>query len=85
MSLAGGSHYKDLSPEPINVIKGWLSCEEYEGYLRGNVVKYIGRYKLKGGVADLRKAKDYLEEMINHVGDQGDSAREIPSETVPGS
>ena len=33
-------------------------------FLQGNVIKYVTRYKLKGGVEDLRKARQYLTWMI---------------------
>lgn len=61
----GGSHYTDLGIQPIEVTRAWLTEEEYAGYLRGNIIKYIGRYKGKGGRRDLEKAKDYLEELID--------------------
>jgi len=34
------------------------------GYFEGNVVKYISRWRKKGGVADLEKAKHYVELLI---------------------
>lgn len=44
--------------------KDWieLGCtdEEYRGYLKGNVLKYTFRYKYKGGMQDLEKAKVYM-------------------------
>jgi len=33
-------------------------------FCEGNIVKYITRYKLKGGMEDLKKAKWYLEKLI---------------------
>lgn len=33
-------------------------------FLEGNIMKYVFRWKRKGGLADLNKAKDYLEELI---------------------
>lgn len=51
-------HY-DLAIEPIDyIVKNNL------GYLEGNVVKYISRYKLKNGVEDLKKAQQYLTWLI---------------------
>ena len=41
-----------------------MSEYEFLGYLRGNVIKYISRYKDKGGVEDLRKAQHYLTKLI---------------------
>ena len=34
------------------------------GYLEGNIVKYVSRWKDKGGVDDLRKAQHYLTKLI---------------------
>jgi len=34
------------------------------GYLEGNVIKYVTRYKNKGGIEDLRKAQHYLTKLI---------------------
>ena len=61
----GGDHYKKLSPQPIDLLKSWLSHDEYAGFLRGNVIKYLARYKEKGGVQDLEKAQQYLEWLID--------------------
>lgn len=59
----GGSHYqKDI--QPWDYMKAVMSEYEFLGYLRGNVIKYISRYKDKGGVEDLRKARHYLDKLI---------------------
>ena len=34
------------------------------GYFEGNIIKYVSRWKSKGGVEDLRKAKHYIEKLI---------------------
>jgi hypothetical protein len=41
-----------------------MTPEEFEGYLRGNVIKYISRYPEKNGVEDLMKAQHYLAKLI---------------------
>ena len=41
-----------------------LTPEEYKGFLRGNVYKYVKRYEDKNGVEDLRKAIVYIEKLI---------------------
>jgi len=52
----GGSHYKRYAIQPIEyTVANGLS------YLAGNVVKYVTRYKDKGGAEDIRKAIHYLE------------------------
>jgi len=48
---------------------GKIQCWDYiisqnMGFLEGNVVKYITRYKTKNGLADLEKAKHYIEKLI---------------------
>lgn len=35
-------------------------------FVEGNVVKYVVRWRKKGGLDDLRKAKEYLERLIAH-------------------
>lgn len=50
----GGTHYTDLPHQPLDLIAG-LDLD----FFQGNVVKYLTRYKFKGGTADLRKAADY--------------------------
>ena len=34
------------------------------GYLAGNIIKYVTRYKDKNGVEDLKKARHYLDKLI---------------------
>ena len=55
----GGSHYKDLEIQPVEYIHA-----NGIGYMEGNVIKYITRWKAKGGIADLEKAKHYIELLI---------------------
>lgn len=56
------AHYASLRPEPIDVIEGWNL-----GPHEANIVKYISRWKVKGGARDLRKARWYLERLIARV------------------
>lgn len=53
-------HYADKEIEVIDYIADTLTPEQYEGYCIGNVIKYISRYRHKGGVEDLKKAQVYL-------------------------
>ena len=57
----GGSHYKDLAIQPIDYI-----IQNNLGYIEGNIIKYVTRYKNKNGVEDLRKARHYLEMLIEN-------------------
>jgi len=52
----GGSHYKDMPCQPVN----FITCNNL-GFCEGNAIKYICRYKKKGGVQDLDKAIHYLQ------------------------
>lgn len=54
-----GSHYQSLSPQPWDVSVAWNL-----GFLEGNILKYLARYKVKGGIDDLRKARHYLDKLI---------------------
>jgi len=53
-------HYKHFKIQPIDYI-----TENGMDFLEGNIIKYVSRYKHKGGVEDLRKAKNYLEWLID--------------------
>lgn len=54
------SHYSG-EVECIDAIKSCMTAEEFQGFLRGNCMKYLWRYKVKGGMDDLGKAGVYLE------------------------
>ena len=55
----GGRHYIEKPIQPWDYI-----IANKLGYLEGNIVKYVSRYKEKGGVEDLIKASHYLEKLI---------------------
>lgn len=62
------SHYTQGGIECIEAIKASMSTEEFLGYLKGNVEKYLWRYQHKDDpVKDLRKASWYLDMLIRHV------------------
>jgi len=58
------SHYTEGGLECIEAIEAQLTPEEYRGYLKGNIAKYIWREKHKGGTESLKKANWYLERLI---------------------
>jgi hypothetical protein len=60
----GGSHYKDKTIQPWTAMESWMTPEQFEGFLRGNVIKYIARYKDKDGLRDVLKARHYLERLL---------------------
>jgi hypothetical protein len=54
-----GSHYKELPIQPVEYIYA-----NKIGYFEGNVIKYVTRWKEKGGIKDLEKAKHYIDLLI---------------------
>jgi hypothetical protein len=55
----GGDHYARNSIQPWD----YIVANEL-GYLEGNIVKYITRWRHKGGVDDLKKVIHYAEKLI---------------------
>ncbi len=58
------SHYTFGDIEVIDYIRDKLTPTEFQGYCEGNVLKYVSRWRHKGGVEDLKKAQMYLGWMI---------------------
>jgi hypothetical protein len=56
----GGSHYKKYKIQPVEFI-----IKNNIGFVEGNILKYVLRFKEKGGVSDLEKAKHYIELLID--------------------
>ncbi len=61
------THYGKGKIECIEYIRDFLTREEYIGYLRGNIAKYLHRWRYKNGLEDLHKARWYQDELINVV------------------
>lgn len=57
------SHYNTGKVETIKILKDFLTDEEYKGFLKGNIIKYLHRYEHKNGIEDLDKASWYLNEL----------------------
>lgn len=55
----GGDHYSKMKIQPIDFITA-----NGIGYIEGNIIKYVCRYKSKNGVEDLKKAQHYLQMLI---------------------
>ncbi len=58
-------HYIKGGLEVIDILQAKLSHEALIGYITGNILKYIFRYQDKNGVHDLKKARWYLEKLID--------------------
>lgn len=57
-------HYQKYKLEMFDNMQNSMTHEEFTGYLKGNVMKYLARYKDKSGVEDLNKAKRHIEKLI---------------------
>lgn len=61
-------HYMAGGIETIDIIKAKMSKDEYLGFLKGNVIKYVTRAGQKGILSDetkdLKKAQFYLNLLV---------------------
>lgn len=55
----GGNHYKDMPIQPVEYIH-----KNGIGYFEGCVIKYVSRWRKKNGVEDLKKARHFLDLLI---------------------
>lgn len=63
------AHYTAGGIECIDAIKAALhGLDGYEGFLAGNAIKYLWRWKAKGGKTDLKKAVFYINRLTTEVG-----------------
>ena len=60
------NHYCKGGVECLYAIKAALG-DKYEGFLAGNVLKYVYRYPDKNGVEDCKKARFYLDKLIQEL------------------
>ena len=58
-----GDHYKTQTVQTWDYI-----AANGIGYFEGNVIKYVSRWKQKGGIDDLKKAAHYLQKLIEIEG-----------------
>jgi len=55
----GGDHYKSMAIQPIEFIHA-----NGIPFAEGNVIKYVARWRAKNGIADLEKARHFLDLLI---------------------
>lgn len=60
-------HYNTGKIEVIKIMEDQLNAEEYRGYIKGQVIKYITRERHKNGLEDLKKAYWYLGRLIRKM------------------
>lgn len=61
------AHYNAGKIEVIAIQEDQLTSEEYRGYIKGQVIKYITRERHKNGLEDLKKARWYLDRLIKKL------------------
>ena len=61
----GGDHYRECGIQPVQFIEA-----NGLGFCEGNVIKYVTRHRAKGGAADLRKARHYIDLLLEIVYDE---------------
>lgn len=60
-------HYNINGMETIDLVKQSMSQDEFKGYLKGNILKYVSRYRHKHPAEpkkDLLKAQWYLNKLL---------------------
>lgn len=58
-SQIGGGHYKTKAIQPVEYVHA-----NGLGFIEGSVIKYVTRWRDKGGFSDLEKAKHFIELLI---------------------
>lgn len=67
MDAINPEHYKKGGIECVEAIKASMSDLEFQGYLKGNVLKYMWRFRHKKGIEDLQKAEWYNKRLIDEL------------------
>jgi hypothetical protein len=62
----GGSHYKDMPIQPAEYIH-----KNGIGFIEGSIIKYVSRWKKKDGLRDLKKARHFLDLLIEMTEERG--------------
>ena len=76
-------HYTTGGVECIEAIKASMTPPEFEGYLKGNCLKYLWRYRNKDGVVSLQKCEWYLKRLIAELAAAAESSRKQPANETP--
>lgn len=61
----GGDHYKKHGDhQPWDVLRSWLTPEEYRGYMKGTMIVYLARERDKAGDLDIKKVAHYGQKFV---------------------
>jgi hypothetical protein len=76
-------HYQTGQQQPIEYMENSFTQEEYDGFCKGNIIKYVSRFRSKNGLEDLKKAQTYLQFLIDtYKEEELDKAEERILETL---
>ena len=76
----GGGHYKDCPIQPIE----YCMVNKLD-HCQSNVIKYVTRFRDKGGLEDLLKARHYIDLLIHFEYGNEKTEEKSDSERVGGS
>ena len=60
-------YYKAGGVETIDYLHAFLTEDEFNGFCKGNIIKYVSRANRKNGLEDIRKARDYIGYLITSM------------------
>jgi hypothetical protein len=60
-------HYTQGGIETIDYLQAKLSHDEFVGYLKGNILKYVSRANMKNGAEDYKKAQWYVNKLVEVI------------------
>lgn len=81
-----GAHYASKAVQPWSAMEAWMPPEQFKGFLRGNIIKYIARAGTKKDVpaaVDYDKAAHYLAKLIDieeKYSEQNSEQNSVPTE-----
>ena len=73
MDKINPDYYKNKTIETIEVIRNELTSDEFRGYLKGQIFKYLARHRLKNGIEDLKKAQWYMNYLVQFENEMEDA------------
>ena len=66
-------HYNQTGMETIHVIRNCMDTNEFQGYLKGNILKYVARHNHKGmPLKDILKAQWYMSWLVEELTEKED-------------
>lgn len=60
-------YYRSGGVETIDYLHAFLTEDEFNGFCKGNVIKYVSRASRKNGIEDIRKARSYIGYLITSM------------------